>query len=60
MKYEVILIGGEKDGQTIGTFDNYDEAYDFTKAYHEKHEHEFHPVWGGVTIINERGVNIGW
>lgn len=59
-KYEVIWIGGDRDGETLDTFEDEDEAISFAKEMYKKHKNEFHPVWGGIGIVDANGKTIEW
>ena len=59
-EYTVFWIGGEKDGETIATFETERAAVNFAKAYQDEHEADFDPCWGGVGIANKDRDYIEW
>lgn len=52
-EYIVFWVGGARDGETLKTFDNLNDAIKFADSFWKTHESEFHPVWGGVAINNK-------
>lgn len=59
-KHEVIWIGGERDGETLGTFETFREAELFANLQQEEHKDEFDPVCGGIGIIDPDGGLVEW
>lgn len=50
--YNVIIVGGKRDGETLETFCDKDKAIKFASDYLTEHEAELHPTWGGTMIID--------
>lgn len=56
--YTVFWVGGKRDGETIGTFDDEREAAEFAEHFFYEHEEAFDPVCGGVSICDELGNDV--
>lgn len=52
-RYTAFVVGGEKDGMSIGSFNTLDEAIKFAKDFGRRHIAEFDVTWGGVAIFDE-------
>lgn len=59
-QYRVYWIGGDRDGELVGIFEDEWDAQKFAKAFHEEHESEFDPTWGGVGITGPQGEDVEW
>jgi len=59
-QYKVYWIGGDRDGELVGIFEDEWDAQKFAKAFHEEHESEFDPTWGGVGITGPQGEDVEW
>jgi len=59
-QYKVYWIGGDRDGELVGIFEDEWDAQKFAKAFHEEHEAEFDPTWGGVGITGPEGEDVEW
>lgn len=55
MTFNVCWLGGRKDGEVIESFDDELEAVEFADWYVAEHDIEFHPVWGGIAVIDSDG-----
>ena len=60
MMYEVFWVGGDRDGQTLGEFEEKIDAIRFAKAFEKEHEGEFDELCGGVSIVGPDGHCIEW
>ena len=56
--YTVFYIGGERDGETLFTTDNENEAIKYARKFYDEHENEFDSVCGGVGIVDEKGKDV--
>jgi hypothetical protein len=59
-QYKVYWIGGDRDGELVGIFEDEWDAQKFAKAFHEEHQDEFDPTWGGVGITGPKGEDVEW
>lgn len=54
-EYSVLLVGGDRDGEKLGSFTDELDAIRFARQYAADHESEFDPVCGGVAIVDALG-----
>lgn len=53
MKYIVYWIGGKRDGEVLAEFSSEAEAVNYAKTFYNDNIEQFHPVWGGVGVLDE-------
>jgi len=58
VKYSVLWLGGDRDGETLGEFDNLEEAKSFAEKFRAEHEQEFDHYWGGVAVVDDMGLTV--
>lgn len=58
--YEVFWVAGDRDGETLGTFEDEYDAIKFACKFWDEHEEEFDPVCGGVAINASDGEEVNW
>ena len=58
--YIAFWVGGKRDGEILGIFSNVADGINFVSAFENEHESEFDPVYGGVAIVDELGMDVEW
>ena len=57
IRYVVHWVGGARDGEILGAFDDVGAAITFASEFEKNHESEFDDVWGGVAICDTENEN---
>lgn len=58
--YTVFWVGGDRDGEILGTTLTEGEAINMARKLYDDHETEFHPIWGGIGIVAPDGSDVEW
>ena len=59
-RYSIYWVGGDRDGELLGTTLTEGEAITMAKELEESHKDEFHPTWGGIAIVAPDGSYVEW
>lgn len=58
--YYVFWVGGERDGEVLGLYEDKRSAIRAAQRLEFEHDGEFDAVWGGIAIEDKDGNTVEW